>query len=106
MNNEFSKETRELFDHGGYCPSWETGRNNGDCLHHILGRCSSSPYNAAPLNNRKDHMPEGRKSLPAIFSDTVKRKYLRKTKMYLDSIGYQPTEEDEVFLEKHSEFYR
>ena len=106
MTNEFTKETRELFDHGGYCNSWESGRNDADCLHHIWGRCSDSPYNAAPLNNFREHQPEGRKSLPALSSDPVRRQYLMRTKRYLDSIDYQPTEEDKAFLEKHKDYYQ
>jgi hypothetical protein len=102
---EFTSETRDLFDHGGYCPSWESGRNDSDALHHILGRISNSPYNAAPLNNRQDHMPEGRTGLLAIHSEEVRRKYLQRTKRYLDSIGYQPTEADTAFLDKNKKYY-
>lgn len=105
MKNPFTKETRELFDHGGYCPSWETGTNDADCLHHIMGRCSDSPYNACPLNNFKDHQPEGRRDLPSITSLEVRSKYLKRTKRYLDSINYQPTENDIFFLEKNKQYY-
>jgi len=103
--DSFTHETRELFDEGGYANSWETGKNNADCLHHILGRVSNSPYNAAPLNNFKDHQPEGRKGLPAISSPEVREKYLQRTKRYLDSIGYEPTEEDKEFLQKYKSFF-
>jgi hypothetical protein len=105
MQNEFSKKTRELFDLGGYMMSWETGRNNADCLHHIMGRASNSPYNAAPLNNRADHQPEGRKGLPPLSSQIIRCKYLKKTKRFLDSIDYNPTEEDLQFLEKYKSYY-
>lgn len=105
MRNNFPKWVYELFDFGGYCPSWETGRNNADCLHHILGRVSNSPYNAAPLNNALDHQPEGRKNLPPIHSESVRRKYLKKTKKYLDEIGYQPNKKDLEFLNKYKHYY-
>lgn len=105
MQNDFHKGVFELFDHGGYCLSWETGLPNADCLHHILGRCSNSPYNAAPLNNFNDHMPEGRKGLPPLSSKEVREKYLQSTKNYLDEIGYLPTEKDLKFLEEYKKYY-
>ena len=106
MKNNFSKKTYELFDLGGWCPSWETGISNADCLHHIFGRESDSPYNAAPLNNFLDHQPEGRSNLPAIHSEEVRKKYLQRTKKYLDRIGYQPTKNDLEFLNKYHEYYK
>jgi hypothetical protein len=105
MNNEFTKETRSLFDMGGYCKDWEDERNDSDSLHHILGRCSNSPYNAAPLNNVRNHQPEGRKNLGSIHSFEVRRKYLIKTKKYLDSIGYKPKPKDLEFLNTYKEYY-
>ena len=105
MKNNFSKETIELFFSGGWSPSWETGINNSDCLHHILGRVSNSPYNAAPLNNFLDHMPEGRKELLPLSSQIVISKYLKKTKKYLDAINYKPNKKDLEFLEKYKKYY-
>ena len=105
MKNDFYKGVFELFDKGGYCDSWETGMSNADCIHHVLGRCSNSPYNAAPLNNFNDHMPEGRKNLPPLSSQAVKSKYLQKTKSHLDEIGYLPTEKDLEFLYLHKKYY-
>lgn len=105
MKKNFSAKTRELFDMGGYCKSFETGKNSADCLHHVLGRVSNSPYNACPLNNKDDHQPEGRKNLPALSSDEVIRKYLNKIKRYLDSVGYEPTDADKDFLERNKKYY-
>lgn len=104
MKNPFTKETADLFDKGGYAEDWETGRNDATELHHILGRVSSSPYNAAPLNNRS-HSPEGRKGLPAIHSFEVRKQYLERTKRYLESIRYQPTIQDEDFLRQNKKYY-
>jgi len=106
MQNNFSKDTFELFDFGGYCPSWETGMSNADCLHHILGRVSNSPYNAAPLNNFLDHQPEGRKGLLPLSNFEVQKKYLQKTKKYLEGIQYIPNEKDKQFLIKYSKYYK
>jgi hypothetical protein len=105
MRNEFSQRTRRLFDKGGYMVSSESGRNWADCLHHILGRVSDSPYNAAPLNNSYEHLPEGRVGLPALSSANVISKYLIKTKNYLDSIKYIPTKEDIAFMETNKKYY-
>ena len=109
MKNTFPQWVYELFDRGGYMNSLENyGENDADCLHHILGRCSNSPYNAAPLNNFRDHMPEGRmmQGLPSINSNNVRKKYLKKTKEYLDSIDYQPKLKDLEFLNKYNEYYQ
>lgn len=105
MKNNFSTKTRELFNMGGYCMSWESGRNDANAHHHILGRVSNSPYNLAPLNNAREHQPEGRKYLPAIHSFEVQKKYLKKTKKYLDSVGYIPDEKDLDFLESNKKYY-
>ena len=105
MKNNFPKEVYELFDFGGYCPSWETGMNNANCLHHILTRVSNSPYNAAPLNNKNDHMAEGRRNMLPLSSQIVISKYLKKTKRYLDGIGYKPNEKDSEFLNKYKNYY-
>ena len=103
--HKFTQATRDLFDLGGYANDWEDGRNDADCLHHILGRISVSPYNACPLNNFRTHQPEGRKDLPSITCFEVKKKYLIKTRVFLDSIDYAPNEYDLAFLEKHKKYY-
>jgi hypothetical protein len=105
--NDFTPETRELFDQGGWADDWEDDINDADCLHHIMKRISNSPYNACPLNNFRNHQPEGRSSqdLPALHSEEATRKYLRKTKEYLDSIGYEPNEKDKEFLLIHKRYY-
>jgi len=105
MRNNFTPKTRDLFDMGGYCRSWESGQNDSDCLHHIMGRVSNSPYNACPLNNMREHQPEGRKGLPALSSFEVRQKYLVKTKKYLNNIGYESNEKDIQFLKTYKEYY-
>lgn len=94
-----------LFFGDGYCNDWEDGRNDANCLHHCLGRVSNSAYNAVPLNNFRNHMPEGRKNLLPINSFNTRYKYLKKTKEYLDNIKYIPNEKDIEFLEKYKHFY-
>ena len=105
MQNNFTASTYDLFDFGGYSYSWDTGINNADCLHHIMGRISNSPYNAAPLNNKQDHQPEGRRNRPALSDFAVRSTYLKKTKKYLDSIDYKPTKQDVEFLALHAKYY-
>lgn len=107
MKNDFTQKTRDLFDQGGWAIDWEDGTNSADCLHHILGRVSNSPLNAAPLNNFRNHQPEGRSSrnLPALSHFDTQAKYLKKTKAYLESIGYKLTQEDEKFLETNKKYY-
>ena len=105
MNNDFDKKDRELFESDGWCKDWEDGRNDANCLHHILGRVSSSIYNAAPLNNFRTHQPEGRKGLLPLSSQRVISKFLKKTKEYLDELGYKPTKKDLEFLETYKKYY-
>ena len=105
MRNNFSEETFDLFDMGGWCSSWETGTNDADCLHHILGRVSNSPFNACPLNNMRDHMPEGRHGLLPLSSQIVQSKYLKKTKKHLYKINYKSTEKDLNFLKENKKYY-
>ncbi len=88
-----------------WCYSWESWRNDADCLHHILGRVSNSPYNACPLNNAREHQPEWRRDLEALSSFVVRSKYLQKTKIYLDELGYIPTEKDLKFLVENEKYY-
>jgi len=105
MKNNFTEETRLLFI-DNYL-DWEDGMNDVDCLHHIVGRSSNSPYNAAPLSNFRNHWPEYRSShkLLPLSSKEIKKKYLLKTKRFLDNINYQPTDDDLTFLEKNKEYY-
>jgi len=105
MRNDFPSKVYDLFDLGGYALDWEDGRNDADCLHHILGRESNSPFNAAPLNNLRNHLPEGRGQLGAIHSREYRKKLLTKTKHYLEMIGYVPNKKDLLFLEKFKEYY-
>lgn len=55
LKNPFSDETRQLFWEARY-RCWKCGGNGtntgGIELHHITGRDSSSPFNAAPLCKR------------------------------------------------------
>jgi len=107
MRNNFKPETRELFFDEGWQMDWETGRNNADCLHHIMKRMSSSPYNAAPLNNFTTHNPEWRssKGLPSIHSKETTKKFLNRTKKFLEDIEYTPDDKDLEFIKKYEEFY-
>lgn len=106
MKNNFPQWVFDLFDNGGWFPSWESDCN-ADCLHHVMGRISSSPYNACPLNNFRDHLPEGRTNLnlKGINSPEMRVKYLNKTKKYLDKAGYEPKKKDLKFLEDNKKYY-
>ena len=106
MKNEFSKNTKELFDRWGYMMDFEDWRNDANVLHHILGRYSNTPYNAVSLNNNRNHMPEGRKWKDHINSDKVKKKYLLSVMSYLESIWYVPTDKDREFMGKNKKYYK
>jgi hypothetical protein len=91
LSNEFSTETRQLYLYNYKC--WECGENGsrtgGMELHHILGRCSNSPLNSAPLCHRC-HALANQKQTAA--------KYFYKTLCYLQRQGYKLTEKDELFI--------
>lgn len=98
LRNPFSPKARELFDEAKWC--WECGENGVDALHHILGRVSSSPFNAAPVHNFGCHIGRG-----DIHHDAVQSRYLKKTARYLEEIGYQPTQKDLEFIEENKKLY-
>jgi hypothetical protein len=98
MNNSFTEETRELFFWNNEC--WYCGKNHIDCLHHILGRISDSPLNAAPLNNFECHIGNG-----CISTYDMKCKFLKKTLEYLLSKDYKLTKKDKEFKKKYFKYY-
>ena len=99
MKNNFSEETRELFIWNKEC-FW-CGMNHWNCLHHIMGRVSDSPLNAAPLNNFDCHIGNGKLSL---FEN--RSKFLEKTLCYLERSGYTQTKKDKAFKKKYARYYK
>jgi len=98
MKNEFTEGTRELFFWNNKC--WVCGMTHANCLHHVLGRISNSPLNAAPLNNFECHIGNGKLS-----QFEVKKKLLKKTLDYLLENGYALTKEDKRFKNKYKRYY-
>ena len=98
MKNPFSPKTRELFFYNYSC-FW-CNQNKWDALHHILGRESNSPYNACPIHNFGCHLGNAK-------LDTFEQRcnLLKKTKAYLDSEGYIPTQQDKEFLKRNKKYY-
>lgn len=100
LSNPFSTETRWLFFDRRYTCS-NCGGNGQDCggteLHHILGRCSSSPLNACVLC-KGCHSEE-------IHTDEQKAKFLQQTLRYLLKIDYQFTEYDLQFYRDNEKLY-
>lgn len=92
------------------CPviCWDCGECHADCLHHIFGRLSRSPLNAAPLSNNFCHI--NRKGRMGGHNwhkkPEIQARYLIKTAEYLSSIDYKLTAEDQEFLNKVNEFHR
>jgi len=76
------------------------GMNGQNCLHHIHGRVTSSPYNACPLHNFECHIGNGKLS-----ADVTKKMLSLKMKEYLKSINYQDTLEDKKFLKAYKKYY-
>jgi len=106
MQNDFPSSVKALFrDNCFSC--WECGQNSWDCGHHILGRESRSPYNFAPLHNGKCHLNRnsciGAGDIHTFYTRSL---YLKKTRMFLNKIGYHPNMEDLKFLEKYAKYYK
>ena len=92
LKNPFTNETRNLYL---YCYScFNCGRSDlGLELHHVIGRSSSSPFNAFPICLAC----HGR----ACHSQEEEQKYFAINLRFLHSIGYKPTEEDLQFLREN-----
>jgi hypothetical protein len=99
MKNNFDEETRELFFWNRHC--WLCNMQHANCLHHILGRVSNSPLNAAPLNNFDCHIGKG-----IISTFDMKCNFLQKTLSYLLEKGYVLTKKDKEFKKKYSKYYK
>ena len=95
LKNAFSDDTRQLFWEARY-RCWRCKGNGTTCggieLHHITGRDSSSPFNAAPLC-KLCHSVVG-------HTDKEEQLYFRLTMEYLWG-KTTVTKEDEAFMLAH-----
>lgn len=98
MKHNFSEQTKELFFWNKKC--WWCGQLHANCLHHIMGRVSSSPLNAAPLSNFECHIGNGK--LTQISNRCM---LLSKTLDYLICNNYKFTNNDIEFITKHKRVY-
>lgn len=98
LRNSFSDATRSLFMFKYDC-DWCL-MNGWDCLHHIMGRVSDSPLNAATLHNNKCHLSNG--ELHTFDSEV---ELLSKTYWFLITNGYILTNTDRRFIKDHKEHY-
>jgi hypothetical protein len=98
LRNDFTDKTRALFLYNHEC--WWCHRNRWDAIHHILGRCSDSPLNAAPIHNFGCHLDNGELGT---FDKEVEM--LAKTYWYLLAEGYLFTAKDKQFIKEHHEHY-
>lgn len=104
LKNDFPQWVYELYE-GAKC--WvceehvsEQNREKVDALHHILGRCSNSPLNAAPVHNNDCHLGNGKLS-----HLDVKEELLLKSLNYLLKQNYGFKDKDREFLSNHEDFY-
>lgn len=99
LRNNFNHETRGLFFYNRKC-FWCEQQHGWDALHHILGRVSSSPLNACPINNNLCHISNG-----CLDSFENKSILLKKTFAYLIKNEYQLTTEDKQFVKDNKQYY-
>lgn len=97
LRNPFSDEVRNLYLYNHRCficgaNGWNRG---GMELHHILGRCSASALNSAPLC--------GICHRGIVHSEEEQQKLFLETIQFLKSVDYELVEEDYDFIENHFE---
>lgn len=100
LQNRFSNETRWLF-HDVRFVCFLCGKNGQDCggieLHHIVGRSSDSPLNAAPICKKcHAHIGHTDKEQAFLLQTTI-RHHMRN--------DYQLTVEDVIFYKDHERLY-
>jgi len=93
LKNNFSDITRALYSFEHNC--WVCGSNDSCELHHILGRVSSSPFNASVLC-RKCHEK---------YTTISKEKLLKKAIKFCISEGYEPNNTDITFYKDNKKLY-
>lgn len=104
LKNPFSPATRALFSDNYVC--WwcgQTGTKDGEyvnALHHIKGRVSNSPLNAAPIHNFGCHLDNGK-----LGTREVQTELLGKTLGFLLRRGYVLTSKDRAFVIKYKQEY-
>lgn len=98
MKNNFTDKTIDLFFWNQEC--WWCCKSHANCLHHILGRVSTSPLNAAPLNNFECHIGNGK-----LTQDKYITMLLKKTYDYLKKDGYTLTKQDKEFIQKYNKYF-
>lgn len=98
MRNNFTQKTRELFID---VPCCICGGFQANALHHIMGRISNSPYNAAPIHNQRCHLnKDGKMGRGDLNRKDRRLLLLERTAFYLNIIqAYQPTRKDEEFMD-------
>jgi len=93
LKNPFTSDTRLLFI--GVWSCWKCGRNGTDRggleLHHIVGRSSSSPLNAALLCHECH--------VTILHTQEEEAALFFKTMRFLKAINYQLTSQDMYFIE-------
>lgn len=99
MRNSFSEKTRELFESMLMC-CW-CRLPGADCIHHIMGRVSNSPLNGIKIHNFSCHIGNG-----SLDSFENRSKFLKETQAFLDSIGYDYTDDDRKFMDKYENYYK
>lgn len=95
LQNEFTTKTRQLFMDAWRC--FDCGSNGnkrgGLSLHHITGRDSNSPFNAAPLcgicHEKVGH------------TDEEEKFYFANTIAHLIEQGFKPGDEEDRFIKDH-----
>lgn len=93
IKNNFSDITRALFSFEHSC--WVCGSNQGCELHHILGRISSSPFNACVLC-RKCHEKA---------TTLHKEKLLKMAIKFCIREQYEPNKTDIKFYQDNKKMY-
>lgn len=95
LANPFSNETRHLYLYTHACLMCDSNGNNrgGLELNHIFGRVSDSPFNASLLCHEcHSHVGHSQEEHAQLFFLNAK---------YLYEIGYEPTDDDYIFIDQY-----
>ena len=110
LKNRFPHRVFEFWQGLGWYEDLISGKNNADCLHHIIspsssyyipGKHNSSIFNSCPLSNFETHLYN-----PNLHKPEMEKKLLKKVAGILIDNGYQIKKIDVQFYRKYQKLYK
>ena len=107
LKNRFPKSVFEFWD--GYYTDMIDGRNDADCLHHIMsqgsfnykaGDFNKSIFNSCPLSNNRNHLYN-----TSLHKPETEKLLLKKVADVIMSTGYRLKDIDIEFYRNYKKLY-